>query len=63
MTARTPEAEALRGARGKRVLDVERDVRLVSRQSLVTARALDEARRYLQKAYEPPKPSGANGMQ
>jgi N,N'-diacetyllegionaminate synthase len=34
------EAEALRGTRGKRVLDVERDVRRVSRQSLVTARAL-----------------------
>jgi hypothetical protein len=27
-----------------------------------TQGALDEARRYLQKAYEPPKPSGANGM-
>src|SRR5213075_72766 len=28
-----------------------------------TQGALDEARRYLQKAYEPPKSSGANGMQ
>src|SRR5438093_9652566 len=28
-----------------------------------TQGALDEARRYLQKAYEPPKPSGDNGMQ
>lgn len=34
------EAELLRGARGKRVLEVEQDVRKVSRQSLVTARAL-----------------------
>jgi tetratricopeptide (TPR) repeat protein len=28
-----------------------------------TQGALDEARRYLQKAYEPPKSSGANGLQ
>ena len=35
------EAEALRGTPGKRVLEVERDVRAVSRQSLVTTRALD----------------------
>ena len=35
------EAEALRGTPGKRVLDVEKDVRAVSRQSLVTTRALD----------------------
>jgi sialic acid synthase SpsE len=34
------EAEALRGTPGKRVLEVEKDVRRVSRQSLVTARAL-----------------------
>ena len=35
------EAEQLRGTPGKRVLDVEKDVRAVSRQSLVTTRALD----------------------
>ena len=34
------EAEALRGEPGKRVLEVEKDVRSVSRQSLVTVRAL-----------------------
>jgi sialic acid synthase SpsE len=34
------EAELLRGSPGKRVLEVERDVRKVSRQSLVAARAL-----------------------
>lgn len=34
------EAESLRGSPGKRVLDLEKDVRRVSRQSLVTARAL-----------------------
>ena len=34
------DAELLRGAPGKRVLEAEKDVRLVSRQSLVTARAL-----------------------
>ena len=39
------EAEALRGAPGKRVLDVEKDVRIVSRQSLVTARALRHGER------------------
>jgi N-acetylneuraminate synthase/N,N'-diacetyllegionaminate synthase len=39
------EAEALRGTPGKRVLDVEKDVRLVSRQSLVTARALRHGER------------------
>jgi N,N'-diacetyllegionaminate synthase len=39
------EADALRGAPGKRVLEVEKDVRSVSRQSLVTVRPLgpDEA--------------------
>jgi N,N'-diacetyllegionaminate synthase len=39
------EAEALRGAPGKRVLEVEKDVRLVSRQSIVTARALRHGER------------------
>jgi N-acetylneuraminate synthase/N,N'-diacetyllegionaminate synthase len=34
------QADALRGAPGKRVLDIERDVRSVSRQSLVLRRAL-----------------------
>ena len=34
-------AEALRGAPGKRVLEIERDVRTVSRQSLVLARDVD----------------------
>ncbi|MDB5295831.1 MAG: N-acylneuraminate-9-phosphate synthase [Phycisphaerales bacterium] len=34
------EADALRGAPGKRVLDCERDVRTTSRQSLVTRRSL-----------------------
>ncbi|HLL89473.1 MAG TPA: N-acetylneuraminate synthase family protein [Tepidisphaeraceae bacterium] len=34
-------AEVLRGSAGKRVLDVEQDVRRVSRQSLVTARAIE----------------------
>ena len=34
------EAELLRGTPGKRVLEAEKDVRRVSRQSLVTARAL-----------------------
>ncbi len=34
------QAERLKGAGPKRVLDIERDVRLVGRQSLVTARAL-----------------------
>lgn len=34
------ESESLRGTPGKRVLEAEKDVRLVSRQSLVTARAL-----------------------
>jgi N-acetylneuraminate synthase/N,N'-diacetyllegionaminate synthase len=34
------EAELLRGTAGKRVLEVEKDVRKVSRQSLVAARAL-----------------------
>ncbi|HEV2293847.1 MAG TPA: N-acetylneuraminate synthase family protein [Tepidisphaeraceae bacterium] len=33
-------ADAMRGASGKRVLDIERDVRKVSRQSLVLARPL-----------------------
>jgi len=39
------EAEQLRGTPGKRVLEVEKDVRKVSRQSLVTARALRHGER------------------
>jgi N-acetylneuraminate synthase/N,N'-diacetyllegionaminate synthase len=35
-------ADAMRGASGKRVLDIERDVRKVSRQSLVLSRPLGE---------------------
>jgi N-acetylneuraminate synthase/N,N'-diacetyllegionaminate synthase len=35
-------ADAMRGTGGKRVLDIERDVRQVSRQSLVLARPLNE---------------------
>ena len=35
-------ADAMRGSSGKRVLDIERDVRKVSRQSLVLARPLGE---------------------
>ncbi len=34
-------ADAMRGIRGKRVLDIERDVRKVSRQSLVLSRPLE----------------------
>ena len=39
------EAEQLRGTPGKRVLEAEQDVRKVSRQSLVTARALRHGER------------------
>ena len=39
------EAELLRGTPGKRVLEAEHDVRKVSRQSLVTARALRHGER------------------
>lgn len=35
------EADVLRGAEGKKVLDIEQDVRKVSRQSLVVRRSLD----------------------
>ena len=49
-------AERMRGAGGKRVLDIERDVRTVSRQSLVAARDLPAGHRLAEQDLKVQRP-------